>query len=126
MAQGWLRASHRNLDPGKSLPYRPYHTHDEPQPLELGEPVDLDIEIWPTCIVVPEGYVLALHLRGCDYAGDGGALVLSGVKYTLTGVGPFLHEHPEDRPPEIFHRSYTLHFDAGKPPFVLLPVIPAG
>ena len=126
VAQGWLRASHRNLDPGKSLPYRPYHTHDEPQPLEPGEPVDLDIEIWPTCIVVPEGYVLALHLRGCDYAGDGGALALPGVKYTLTGVGPFLHEHPEDRPPEIFHRSYTLHFDAGKRPYVLLPVIPAG
>ncbi len=34
IAQGWLRASHRNLDPKKSRRYRPYHTHDEAQPLK--------------------------------------------------------------------------------------------
>ena len=27
VAKGWLRASHRKLDPEKSLPYRPYHEH---------------------------------------------------------------------------------------------------
>ena len=26
---GWLRASHRKLDPKESKPYRPWHTHDE-------------------------------------------------------------------------------------------------
>ena len=26
---GWLRASHRKLDAARSLPYRPFHTHDE-------------------------------------------------------------------------------------------------
>ena len=124
VAQGWLRASHRKLDPDRSLPHRPYHNHDELWPLDPGAPVDLDVEIWPTCIVVPEGYILGLHLRGCDYAGDGDPLELPSVKYTLTGVGPFLHEHPEDRPPDIFHKTYTLHFDDGKLPYVLLPVIP--
>src|SRR6185295_29234 len=29
---GWLRASHRKLDPKRALPYRPWHTHDEEQP----------------------------------------------------------------------------------------------
>src|SRR4029077_2197233 len=29
----WLRASHRKLDPARTRPYRPYHTHDEKQPL---------------------------------------------------------------------------------------------
>ncbi len=58
---GWLRASHRKLDPKKSRPYRPWHTHDEVQPLKPGEPVELDIEIWPTCIVVPPGYRLGAH-----------------------------------------------------------------
>ena len=29
VTKGWLRASHRKLDPEKSLPYRPYHAHDE-------------------------------------------------------------------------------------------------
>ena len=36
VAQGWLRASHRKLDPKLSTEYRPYHTHDESQPLEAG------------------------------------------------------------------------------------------
>ena len=33
IGQGWLRASHRKLDPALSEPYRPYHSHDEKQPL---------------------------------------------------------------------------------------------
>jgi predicted acyl esterase len=47
---GWLRASHRKLDPQRSLPYRPWHSHDEEWPLTSGKPVELDVEIWPTCI----------------------------------------------------------------------------
>src|SRR5581483_6577959 len=31
---GWLRASHRKLDPARSRPYRPWHTHDEEWPLK--------------------------------------------------------------------------------------------
>ena len=67
IAQGWLRASHRKLDQELTLPYRPYHPHDETWPLKPGEVVELDIEIWPTCIVVPRGYRLALTIRGKDY-----------------------------------------------------------
>src|SRR5438128_7906180 len=53
IAQGWLRASHRKLDPKLTLPYRPYHTHDEKQPLAPGKIYELDVEIWPTSIVAP-------------------------------------------------------------------------
>ena len=53
---GWLRASHRKLDSDLNLPYRPYHTHDEIQPLTPGEIYELDIEIWPTSNVLYEGY----------------------------------------------------------------------
>ena len=67
IAQGWLRASHRKLDPELSEPYRPYHPHDEMQPLTPGEVYELDVEIWPTSIVVPAGYRLALTVRGRDY-----------------------------------------------------------
>ena len=73
IAQGWLRASHRRLDPDMTLPYRPYHTHDVLEPLTPGKPVELDIEIWPTCIVVPAGYRIALTIRGKDYEYDGRA-----------------------------------------------------
>ena len=51
IAQGWLRASHRKLDPALSERWRPYHTHDEKQPLEPGAVYELDVEIWPTFTV---------------------------------------------------------------------------
>jgi len=95
VAQGWLRASHRKLDPQLSTPYRPYHTHDEKQPLTPGQPVELDVEIWPTCMVVPAGYRIALTVRGKDYVypgGSGGRL--SNMKVEFTGCGPFLHAEP--------------------------------
>lgn len=121
---GWLRASHRKLDPRRSRPYQPYHTHDEAQPLTPGAAVELDVEIWPTSIVVPVGYRIGLAVRGRDYEHPGPKISIPGVMYTLTGVGPFLHTHPKDRPPEIFGGTNSLHFDADRKPYVLLPVIP--
>jgi uncharacterized protein len=121
---GWLRASHRKLDPALSRPYRPWHTHDEEWPLKPGEPVELDIEIWPTSIVVPPGYRLALTVRGKDYEVDGRDAALPHAPYPMKGVGPFLHIDPDDRNPKIFACRNTLHFAAGKMPFLLLPVIP--
>ena len=41
--------------------------HDEEWPLTPGEPVELDIEIWPTSIVVPPGYRSRSTVRGKDY-----------------------------------------------------------
>ena len=125
VALGWLRASHRKLDPMRSLPYRPYHTHDVAWPLKPNEPVALDVEIWPTSIVVPPSYRIGLSVRGKDYEYEGPPLVLEGLKYSLTGVGPFLHTHPQDRPTEIFDSVNTLHFAPGQQPYVLLPIIPA-
>jgi predicted acyl esterase len=121
---GWLRASHRKLDPAQSEPYRPWHSHDEEWPLTPGVPVELDIEIWPTSIVVPKGYRLALTVRGKDYEYDGTDAALPHAPYPMKGVGPFTHTHPEDRPPEIFFGKNTLHFGGTSAPFVLLPVIP--
>jgi predicted acyl esterase len=121
---GWLRASHRKLDPKRSLPYRPYHSHDEPWPLKPGEPVELDIEIWPTSIVVPPGYRLALNVRGKDFNHGQGDRGFAGAMYPMTGIVPFLHNHPEDRPAAIFGGRNRLHFEPGKESYLLLPVIP--
>jgi hypothetical protein len=46
------------------------------------------------------------------------------MKNPFTGVGPFLHNDPTDRPPEIFGGDVTLHFDKDKRPYVLVPIIP--
>ena len=125
IAQGWLRASHRKLDPALTLPYRPYHTHDEEQKLRPGEVVPLDIELWPTSIAVPAGYRLALSVRGRDYVypgGSGGRL--SNFKNEMTGCGPFLHDDPTNRPEAVFSGVTTLHFGARHPAELLLPIIP--
>ena len=122
IAQGWLRASHRKLDQQLSEPWRPYHTHDESQPLEPGKPVMLDIEIWPTSIVVPPGYRLALSVRGRDYEWQKSTGArLSNFKNELRGCGPFLHDDPRDRPAAIYGGRTTLHLEDS---FLLLPVIP--
>jgi predicted acyl esterase len=123
---GWLRASHRKLDPAQSRPYRPWHPHDEEWPLTPGEPFELDIEIWPTCIVAPPGYRLALTVRGKDYEYDGSDAGLANAPYPMKGVGPFTHTDPQDRPPDIFSCTNTLHFAPGKMPYVLLPIISEG
>ncbi len=121
---GWLRASQRKLDAHKSLPHRPWHTHDEEWPLTPGEPVELDIEIWPTSIVVPPGYRLALTVRGKDYEVDGTDIALPNAPYPMKGVGPFLHIDPDDRPADVFVTRNTLHFATGRQPYLLLPIIP--
>jgi hypothetical protein len=128
VAQGWLRASHRRLDPELSLPYRPYHTHDVVEALTPGEVYELEVEIWPTSIVVPAGYRLGLSIRGNDYEyeGDLGDARLGTFKNRLTGCGPFLHDDPLDRPPDVFGGRVTVHTGPGTPSQLLIPVIPRG
>jgi uncharacterized protein len=125
VAQGWLRASHRKLDKELTLPYRPYHTHDEIEPLEPGEVYELDVEIWPTCIVVPPGHRIGLTVRGKDYVYPGDVSdtgeKLAGV---WNGVGPFKHDDPRDRPAQVFGGEVTVHTGPDRPSHLLLPVIP--
>ena len=123
VAQGWLRASHRKIDPKKSLPYRPWHTHDEKQPLKPGQPVEVDVEIWPTCIVVPKGYRIALSVRGRDYEHDDAPASLSNMKNPMKGCGPFTHDDQTDRPPQVFGGKVTLHLE--REAHLLLPIIPS-
>jgi uncharacterized protein len=121
---GWLRASHRKTDPERSLPWRPWHSHDEHQPLTPGEPVTVDVEIWPTSVVIPAGYRLGVSVRGRDFElpGDGPWPTAFGV--TMRGNGIFVHDDPADRPPAVFGGTTTLLSGGDTPSHLLLPVIP--
>ena len=124
IAQGWLRASHRKLDTDLSKPWRPFHSHDQKQLLNPDEIVELDIEIWPTSIVIPENYYLVLTVRGKDYEYPlAETQILSNFKNQLTGCGPFLHNDPFDRN-ENLESTTTLHFSPDSPSYLLLPIIP--
>jgi predicted acyl esterase len=126
IAQGWLRCSHRKLDQKLTLPYRPYHSHDEEQKLTPGQVYEVDVEIWPTCVVLPRGYRLAVSVRGTDYVYPGGpGAGLETLGKVWTGVGPFTHNDPRDRPAAVFGGDVTLHAGPDRQACVLLPIIPS-
>ena len=64
VALGWLRASHRELDPAKSTDWQPVHPHTREQKLKPGEIVPLDIEIWPSGTRFAAGEKLRLIVQG--------------------------------------------------------------
>jgi predicted acyl esterase len=123
---GWLRASHRKLDPARSLPYRPWHPHDEAQALTPGEVVALDIELWPTSIVLPPGWRLALTVAGQDYDhGLPGPMPKTYGGIVMRGCSLHIHDDPQDRPAEVFDGTTTVHTGGKYASHLLLPVIPA-
>lgn len=125
IAQGWLRASHRKLDPSRSTAWQPYHPHDERQWLVPGQVYELDVEIWPTCIVLPPGYRLALSVRGKDYEYQG-PVDEEYRKLGYKGCAGFTHSDPDDRPAELFGGQVTLHCGGPRASYLLVPVIPGG
>jgi predicted acyl esterase len=125
LSQGWLRASHRDLDEERSQPYRPYHPHTSEKPLSPGEVVELAIEIWPTSIVVPKGNALGLTILGRDFDHGQGRGAEGMMSLDSTGVGPFVHNDPVDRPNEMLTATrITVLSGPEHPSELLLPVIP--
>jgi uncharacterized protein len=121
---GWLRASHRKVDPDKSEPFAPWHPHLEEEPLQPDEVYELDIEVWTTSIVIPPGYRLALSVMGHDYD-HGKPPVMSHLGLELRGVGFWHHIRPQARPAEIYDNTVTLYAGPERPSHLLLPIIPA-
>jgi uncharacterized protein len=124
IAQGWLRASHRKLDPEKSTPWQPWHPHLEEEPLTPGEIYEVDVEIWTTSIVAPPGYQLGLSVQGADYD-HGKEGVMSHIGIDMRGSGLWPHDAPEKRPAEIYDGIVTVYGGGDHASYVLLPVIPA-
>jgi predicted acyl esterase len=114
VTQGWLRVSHRALDPERSTEYRPYHLHRTSEPMTPGTLHETDVEIWPSSIVVPRGYRLALTVQGKDWENPGA----SGL---LRGSGPFIHG---ERDPALYGGTNAIASGEGQASYLLLPHIP--
>jgi predicted acyl esterase len=67
-ATGFLCASHRKTDPKKNLPAQPWHTHTEKDhaPLNSGEVVEVNVEIWPATARVRAGWRLRMDILPSD------------------------------------------------------------
>jgi predicted acyl esterase len=63
-AQGWLRVSHRELDPKRSTPEEPYLTHMHQQLIRPKEIVPVEIPIWPMGMLWHAGQQLRVIVSG--------------------------------------------------------------
>jgi putative CocE/NonD family hydrolase len=103
VAKGWLRVSHRELDPQLSLPYRPYHKHQRRLYLNPGEIVQVQVEIWPTSMVFRKGHYIRLDVQPRDGVGSAG----------------YLHYHAD------YNTGSNIIYAGGeRESYLLLPVIP--
>ncbi len=82
LTQGWLRASHRALDPLRSKPYRPEHSHDRAEALQPGETALFEIAILPTAHRFRLGHRLRIVLTSDDRNG----FAMQGLSHTGTGM----------------------------------------
>ncbi|RFN54681.1 putative hydrolase, coce/nond family [Fusarium flagelliforme] len=112
VTKGWLRVSMRKVDQEHPkhrewLPHRNYTSKDV-LPVIQGEVYTVDIEIWPTNVVVDKGGKLVFEVSSGD----------------TQGSGIFQHNDAVDRSPEIFQGQNHIHFGPRQQNYVMLPVIP--
>ena len=84
LRHGWSLPPH---DSARSRPERPFHPHDRVEPLTPDQVYELAVEIWPTCIVLPAGYSLALTIQGHDLTRDRGGSELETFANVMRGSG---------------------------------------
>ena len=94
-------------------------------PLTPGEVYECDVEIVPSCIVVPAGWRIALTVRGKDYEYEGELSEFAKrFHYATRGTGGMTHDDPDNRPKDVFGGTVTLHAGGGRDAYLLLPIIP--
>jgi predicted acyl esterase len=105
-ALGWLRVSHRELDPERSSPEQPFHPHTREQLLQDGERVAVEIEIWPSATLFRSAEQLRVVVQGKDI---------------VTKAGPnsplMRHEDSRNRGVHVIHTG--AEFDS----YLLIPTV---
>ncbi|MEW6439753.1 MAG: CocE/NonD family hydrolase [bacterium] len=103
VAEGWLKASHYELDEGKSRPHAPYHPHTRSLPVEPGRIILFAADLRMTSNVFLTGHRIRLEISGQDQ--------VQALWYHL---------------PHMASVKHTIHSTRARPSCVLLPVIPKG
>jgi putative CocE/NonD family hydrolase len=112
LTRGWLKASHRAVDPTRSLPGRPWHplTRAAQRLVIPGEINEYAIEIMATANAFKRGHRICLEITSLDLAtGVGSATNVEYIPNHICSSKTVLHR--------IFH-------DPAHPSHLLLPVIP--
>jgi len=66
LTRGWLRGSHREVDPERSKPWAPYHPHTKSEPLVPGKIYEFKIPIVPTGNLFKAGSRVKLRVSCSD------------------------------------------------------------
>ncbi|MHB8763954.1 MAG: CocE/NonD family hydrolase [Deferrisomatales bacterium] len=121
VALGWLRASHRELDPERSTEHQPVLAHRREQKLADGVAAPLEIEIWPSGTRFAAGEGLRLTLRGSDFKKPEAAPApVAGLPPTVRRSPLALHEDTVNRGHHVVHTGGR--YDS----YLLVPVVEVG
>jgi len=104
LTEGFLKASHRELDTKKSEPYIAFYTHTNPKPLVPGQVYPFSINLNPTAALIKAGHSIVLKISSAD-----------DVPTDLTKVKM---NHLCSQTPN----TVTLYHDARYPSHLLLPI----
>ncbi len=66
LTRGWLRGSQREVDPVRSKPWQPFHTHTKRVPLNPGEIYEFNIEVRPYGILFKPGHRIGIRIKCVD------------------------------------------------------------
>ena len=66
LTRGWLRGSHRQLDPNRSKPWQPFHSHQEGEALFPGEIYEFNIELRPYGMLFKTGHRIGIRIKCAD------------------------------------------------------------
>lgn len=114
LTRGWLKASHRAIDPVRSKAWRPWHplTRQAQKKVVPGEIAEYAIEILATANLFRRGHRICIDIASADMpTGVGGATNAEYVPNHIVSSKTTLHK--------IYH-------DGKRPSHLLLPVIPQG
>ena len=93
------------------------------RPLVPGDLYEVDIELWPTSVLIPAGFRLGLTISGRDYD-HGNPVPWSKGGRTVSGSSIWTHRDERYRPRDVYAGDVTVHSGPGTPSRLLVPVIP--
>jgi putative CocE/NonD family hydrolase len=103
VSEGWLKASHYELDESRSKFYAPYHPHSRSLPIKPGEVILYASDIRMTSNVFLMGHRIRLEIAGQDQ--------VQSLWYHL---------------PHMAEVKHTIHSSSERDSYLLLPIIPHG
>jgi predicted acyl esterase len=112
LTRGWLKASHRALDPQRTKPWKPWHplTRAAQKPVTPGEVTEYNVEILSMANLFREGHRICVEISCLDLStGVLGATNVEYIPYHICSSRPVLHR--------IYH-------DTDRPSHLLLPIVP--